>query len=168
MSELSIIPAPQIEETEATALTIVSNTSLGLSKTREFKKKTKHTITRFSFVQWLRFKFNVTEADTEGLKAARKTVGVNQQYRDYCKELNTSMAVARAKATEDGTMKVRAVEVGICNVSGDVVDYVEKYGEVKEPKERKNSKTQISELEKQVAELTAALAATVNQPSIEV
>lgn len=159
-SQLSVIPSESTETAPVTALSLVDNTALGMVKVKEFTKKTKTTLVRYTFLAWLKFKFNLADDDREGIKAARKTTDINKMYRTYCNEIDVAIAVARARATEDGKLKIRAVEVGVCNDTGETLDYVEKYGEVKVPKGRKTSATKVVELEAKVAELVKQLAAS--------
>jgi hypothetical protein len=158
-NEMTQAPA-QAEEVNAVSL--INNGALGAIKTREFKTSDKVTLTRHTFPQFVRQKFNLADDDTKGLAKARKTPNIQKEYREYCSDLDHTISAVKSKATEDGRMKVRAVEVKTDRESGEILDYVEKYGEVKLPR-AKASKVQ--QLEAEVAELRAKLAESLVAPA---
>ena len=153
--------APEQTE-EVNAVSLINNSALGAIKTRPLKTSDKVTLTRHTFPQFVRQKFNLADNDAVGLSKARKTPNIQKEYRDYCGDLDHTISAVKSKATENGRMKVRAVEVKTDRDSGEILDYVEKYGEVKLPK-AKASKVQ--ELEAELAKLRTQLAESLIAPA---
>lgn len=151
----AVIPAT--EEKPVSAVALMEAEALCAVSTRSFIKKDKYTLKVPTFNEFLARSLNISIDDKEAMKAARKTEGIQLGYRNARKEITAQVAAIKSRAASSG-LQVRAVEVGICKKTGEVLDYTEKMAEVKVPKQ--SSGLTKADLEAKLLAVMAELAKT--------